>query len=229
MQLLIINPNTTASMTAKIAAAATAVALPDTQIKAVNPEHGPASIQGYYDEALCLPGILQLVEENTAADAIVLACFDDTGLDAVRCMTDAPVLGIGEAGYHAASVLSNRFSVITTLARSVPALEHNLSRYGLAARCCGVRASEVPVLDLEKPGSDAREQISKEIKLALHEDKAEAIVLGCAGMADLAQSLAAEHGVPVIDGVACAVTWAEALVRVGLKTSRLGGYTAAVL
>jgi allantoin racemase len=229
MQLLIINPNTTASMTAKIAAAATAVALPDTQIKAVNPEHGPASIQGYYEEALCLPGILQLVEENTAADAIVLACFDDTGLDAVRCMTDAPVLGIGEAGYHAASVLSNRFSVITTLARSVPALEHNLSRYGLAARCCGVRASEVPVLDLEKPGSDAREQISKEIKLALHEDKAEAIVLGCAGMADLAQSLAAEHGVPVIDGVACAVTWAEALVRVGLKTSRLGGYTAAVL
>lgn len=229
MKLLLINPNTTQSMTAKIAVAAEAVAMQSTSVHAVNPTQGPASIQGYYDEALCLPGILDLVQKNTDADAIVLACFDDTGLDAVRCMTTAPVLGIGEAAYHAASVLSNRFSVVTTLARSVPALEHNLTRYGLAAKCSGVRASEVPVLDLEKPGSDAREQISKEIRLALREDKAEAIVLGCAGMADLADSLSAEHGVPVLDGVACAVTWAEALVRIGAKTSRLGGYTAATL
>lgn len=229
MQLLIINPNTTQSMTAKIADAANSVALSDTTITAVNPAAGPASIQGYYDEAACMPGILDLVKQHQGMDAIVLACFDDTGLDAVRCMTDSPVLGIGEAAYHAASVLSNRFSVVTTLARSVPALEHNLMKYGLAARCCGVRSSEVPVLDLEKPGSDARDQISKEIRLALNEDKAEAIVLGCAGMADLAKSLASEHGVPVLDGVVCAVSWAESLVRVGLKTSKSGGYTPAVI
>jgi len=224
MQLLIINPNTTASMTTKIADAALAIALPDTTVTAVNPSSGPASIQGYYDEAKSLAGILEVVHKHQDADAIVLACFDDTGLDAVRCMTDAPVLGIGEAAYHAASVLSNRFSVVTTLSRSVPALEHNLVRYGLASRCASVRASEVPVLDLEKPGSEAREKISQEITLALNEDRAEAIVLGCAGMADLAQSLAAEHGVPVLDGVSCAVSWAETLHRLGLKTSQLGGY-----
>jgi len=212
-------------MTAKIAAAANGIAMPNTKITAVNPDNGPASIQGYYDEALCLSGIIELVHAHKNADAIVLACFDDTGLDAVRCITDAPVLGIGEAAYHAASVLSNRFSVVTTLSRSVPALEHNLMRYGLATRCSGVRASEVPVLDLEKPGSDARNQISQEISKAISEDKAEAIVLGCAGMADLAESLSEEHGLPVLDGVVCAVSWAEALVRARLKTSRLGGYT----
>lgn len=215
-------------MTAKIAAAANRVALSDTTVTAVNPDAGPASIQGYYDEAVCVPGILKLVQQHDSADAIVIACFDDTGLDAVRCMTEAPVLGIGEAAYHAASVLSNRFSVVTTLARSVPALEHNLVRYGLADRCSGVRASEVPVLDLEKPGSNARDQISKEIGLSLSEDKAEAVVLGCAGMTDLAHSLALEHGVPVLDGVSCAVSWAESLVRLGLKTSKSGGYTKAV-
>jgi len=229
MNLLIVNPNTTASMTAKIAEAAKNVALPDSNIIAVNPDTGPASIQGYYDEAICLAGLLELIQAHPHADAIVIACFDDTGLDAARCVTDAPVLGIGEAAYHAASVLSNRFSVVTTLARSVPALEHNLQRYGLAARCCGVRASDVAVLELEKPGSAAREQISAEIKLALKEDKAEAVVLGCAGMADLAESLSVEHGVPVLDGVACAVSWAESLVRLGLKTTRLGGYTPAEL
>ncbi|MDB4224490.1 aspartate/glutamate racemase family protein [Granulosicoccus sp.] len=224
MRLLIINPNTTASMTAKIGIAAEGVALSSTIVTAVNPSSGPASIQGYYDEAASLAGILGIVKENPDADAIIVACFDDTGLDAVRCATEAPVLGIGEAAYHAASVLSNRFSVVTTLARSVPALEHNLVRYGLATRCGGVRSSEVAVLDLEKPGSDARDKISKEIACAIVEDRAEAIVLGCAGMTDLAQSLSVEHGLPVLDGVVCAVTWAESLVRAGLKTSQLGGY-----
>ena len=173
--------------------AAKQAALLDTDIIAVNPSEGPASIEGYYDEALSLAGLLKIVSEYPDVDAIVIACFDDTGLDAVRCMTNAPVLGIGEAGFHAASVLSNKFSVVTTLSRSVPAIEHNLVRYGLATRCAKVRASEVPVLDLENPLSDARGKINNEIRKAIDEDMAEAIVLGCAGMTDLAASLAAEH------------------------------------
>jgi len=226
MQLLVINPNTTASMTKKIGDAAMRVALPDTEIVALNPMNGPASIQGYYDEALCLAGLLEIVEEHPKADAIVIACFDDTGLDAVRCISDKPVLGIGEAGYHFASMLSNKFSVVTTLARSVPALEHNLMKYGLAARCVGVRASDVPVLELENPASDARRIISEEVAKAIAEDHAEAIVLGCAGMADLVESLSKEHGLPVIDGVVSAVGLCETMVRLNLKTTTLGGYAA---
>lgn len=224
MKILIINPNTTASMTAKIGAAAKSVALADTKIIAVNPENGPASIQGYYDEALALNGIIEQVKLHQGFDAVVLACFDDTGLDAVRCLTDKPVLGIGEAAYHVASMLSNKFSVVTTLARSVPALEHNLVRYGLDARCAKVRSSEVAVLDLEDPKSNARAIISAEVAKAIEEDCAEAIVLGCAGMADLAKSLSTEHGLPVIDGVVCAVGLCETMVRLEVKTSRLGGY-----
>ena len=67
-------------------------------------------------------------------------------------------------------------------------------------------------------------RISAEIGRAIAEDRAEAIVLGCAGMTDLAASLSAEHGLPVIDGVAAAVAIAEGLARIGLKTSSLGGY-----
>ncbi len=225
MQILIINPNTTASMTEKIAAAAKSVALYDTKIVAVNPERGPASIQGYYDEALALNGIMEQIEAHEGFDAVVLACFDDTGLDAVRCLSDKPVLGIGEAAYHIASMLSNKFSVVTTLARSVPALEHNLNRYGLATRCARVRSSDVAVLELEDPKSNARAMISAEIAKAIKEDRAEAIVLGCAGMTDLANALSLEHGLPVIDGVVSAVGLCETLVRLNVKTSRLGGYS----
>mgnify|MGYP001034895762 CR=1 FL=1 len=226
MRILVINPNTTASMTTKIGRAASSVAASATKIVAVNPQDGPPSIEGYFDEVFAIPGIIAEMAGNEAADAYVIACFDDTGLDAARCATDAPVIGIGEAAFHMASLISGKFSVVTTLARSVPAIEHNLVKYGLASRCAKVRASDVPVLDLEKPDSDARHKISDEIGRAIREDNAEAIVLGCAGMADLASQLSHEHGVPVLDGVACAVKLAESLHALGLHTSKVGSYAA---
>ncbi len=232
MQILVINPNTTASMTATIDVAARAAASPGTDIVAVNPADGPVSIEGYVDEVYCIPGLLGEIRRaqstagqgQTVPDAVVIACFDDTGLDAARCVAKGPVIGIGEAAFHMASLIAGRFGVVTTLARSVPAIEHNLHRYGLAARCSGVRSSDVAVLELEQPGSGARERISREIDRAIQDDGAEAIVLGCAGMADLARSLSEHHGLPVLDGVACAVRLAEALVGLGLYTSRRGAY-----
>jgi allantoin racemase len=226
MRILVVNPNTTRSMTGKIGKAASVAAGSGTEIVAVNPEDGPPSIEGYFDEVFAVPGIIAEIQKNQPMDAYVIGCFDDTGLDAVRCVTDAPVIGIGEAAFHMASLVAGKFSVVTTLARSVPAIEHNLVKYGLSSRCAAVRASDVPVLDLEKPGSDARHKISGEIARALLEDKAEAIVLGCAGMADLAAQLSREHGVPVLDGVACAVKLAESAHALGLRTSKVGSYAA---
>jgi len=224
MHIHIVNPNTTASMTRKVHEAAHRVAAAGTGITSANPDFGPASIEGYYDEAFAVPGLLAEIAKAPGADAFVIACFDDTGLDAARCLTAAPVVGIGEAGFHMASLIANKFSVVTTLSRSIPAIEHNLTKYGLASRCARVRASEVAVLELETPGSPARGRISEEIGRAIREDGAEAIVLGCAGMADLADALSHEHGLPVIDGAAAAVKLCEGLVALGLKTSKRGGY-----
>lgn len=225
MRLLVVNPNTTASMTEKIGAAARAVAGAGTEVLAVSPADGPASIEGYVDEAFSVPGLLAEIRKHPA-DAYIVACFDDTGLDAARCVTDAPVIGIGEAAFHMASLLAGKFSVVTTLSRSIPAIEHNLLKYGLDRRCAKVRAAEVPVLDLEDQDSDAAGRIAAEIERAKAEDRCEAIVLGCAGMADLAAALSVRHGLPVVDGVAAAVKLAESLVALGLKTSKLGGYAA---
>ena len=226
MRIHVVNPNTTRSMTDSIAAAARAAALPGTIIIATQPDMGPASIEGYYDEAFAVPGMLARIAEHASADAHVIACFDDTGLDAARSRATAPVIGIGEAAFHAASLLAGRFSVITTLGRSIPAIEHNLVRYGLASRCAKVRAAEIPVLELDNPASDASARIAAEITAAIAQDRAEAIVLGCAGMAALAARLSLLHGLPVVDGVAAAVAFAEALARLGLRTSKLGGYAA---
>ncbi len=228
MEILVVNPNTTASMTDKIRAAAEAAASPGTQVTAVNPGVGPASIEGFYDEALAVPGLLAEVAKGEARRVAghVIACFDDTGLEAARTLARAPVVGIGEAAFHVAALVAGRFSVVTTLGRSIPAIEFNLLKYGLAARCGRVRAAEVPVLALEDRNSDARRRIEVEIEAAKREDRAEAIVLGCAGMVDLAAALSARHGLPVVDGVTAAVVLIESLVRLGLATSKVGGYAA---
>jgi allantoin racemase len=229
MRILIVNPNTTGSMTTKIGIAARAVAASDTEIIAVNPVDGPASIEGYYDEAYSVPGLLDEVRKGEASgvDAHVIACFDDTGLEAARSLADAPVIGIGEAAFHLASLLAHRFSVVTTLSRSIASIETNLVKYGLITRCARVRASEVPVLELENPNSDASRRIGEEIERAKAEDNAEAIVLGCAGMADLAERLSCAHELPVVDGVTAAVKLAEGLKSLGLTTSKRGAYARA--
>jgi len=225
MRILVVNPNTTVSMTEKIGAAARAVAAPGTTVTAVNPAMGPASIEGFYDEALSVPGLLEAIRDGEAEgyDAHVIACFDDTGLDAARALAGAPVLGICEAGVHCASLIAGRFAVITTLKRSVAPIEALLLRYGVAARA-RVRAAEVPVLALEDPASGAVARVREELRRAIAEDGAEAVLLGCAGMTDLAARFADELGVPVLDGVACAVKLAESLVALGLRTSKVGGY-----
>ena len=224
MRICVVNPNTTASMTGKIGVAAKAAATPGVDVVAVNPEFGPPSIEGYYDEAFAVPGLMAEIARRSDADAFVVACFDDTGLEAARSVARAPVVGIGEAAFHMASLVADKFSVVTTLSRSIAPIEQNLVKYGLAVRCARVRAANVSVLALEEPGSEACRAIEAEIARALAEDGAEAIVLGCAGMTDLARELEGKAGVPVLDGVACAVALAEALVRVGLRTSKRNAY-----
>ena len=226
-RILVVNPNTTASMTATIAHAARLVAGPATEIVAVTSSMGPVSIEGYYDEAFALPGLLAEIgkAEREGAQAAVIACFDDTGLDAARAMVRMPVIGICEAAMMTASLIAKRFTVVTTMERSRVPIEELAQRYGMAGRA-RIRAANIAVLSLEDPNSGARDRLRNEIVRAIAEDSAEAIVLGCAGMADLAHTLSLEFGMPVIDGVGAAVKQAEALVALGLRTSKRGAYAA---
>lgn len=229
MRILVVNPNTTATMTATAAAAARGVAAQGTEIVAATSSMGPASIEGYYDEALAVPGLLVEIArgEKAGAQAAIIACFDDTGLDAARALANIPVIGICEAALATTAFIARRFTVVTTMERSRLPVEGLVERYGMKDRC-NVRAADIPVLSLEDPNSNARDRLRTEISAALTEDRAEAIVLGCAGMADLAADLAREFGVPVVDGVAAAVKQAEALISLKLSTAKRGPYATPV-
>jgi allantoin racemase len=225
MRILVINPNTTASMTAMIGECARAVAGPGVTVDAVNPEDGPAAIESHVDDAHSVPGMLAEIArgEQEGYDGFVIACFGDPGLDAARELAAGPVVGIAEAGMRTASYLGRGFSVVTTLSRTVGHARDLTEKYGVARQCLGVHAAEIPVLDLETDPT-ARARILRACQDALAIDGSDAIVLGCAGMADLCHDLSAQLGVSVVDGVAAATTTVEALVRMRLSTGKRGEF-----
>jgi allantoin racemase len=224
MRIKVINPNTTASMTAGIGAAARAVAAAGTEIVAVSPAMGPVSIEGHYDEAVAAMGVLDEVRagERDRYDGYVIACFGDPGLLAAREIARGPVVGIAEAAMHFASFVATGFSVVTTLERTCVIARHLADAYGMSRFCRGIHGTDLAVLDLERPESDAYRVIVARCRAALDADRSAAIVLGCAGMADLCRRIEADIGVPVIDGVGAAVKQVESLVALGIGTSKRG-------
>ncbi|WP_418317173.1 aspartate/glutamate racemase family protein [Piscinibacter sakaiensis] len=224
MHIRVINPNTTAAMTETIAVAARRVASPGTRIVATQPDSGPVSIESHFDEAIAAVGVLEEVRagERERADGYVIACFGDPGLLAARELTRAPVVGIAEAAFHLATLVATKFSVVTTLGRTIGIAEHLLQAYGFAGHCRRVRAAEIPVLDLEHDPNAAFNRIVDEARRAKAEDGIGAIVLGCGGMADLSDALSDAVGLPVVEGVTAAVKLVESLVTLRLATSKFG-------
>lgn len=226
MKILVINPNTSSPMTEAIGGAARAVAASGTMIRAVSPTFGPLSIEGFYDEAIAGAGVAQQVRahDDWGPDAVVVACFGDPGLDAAREALSGPVLGIAEAAFHAASMVSTGFSVVTTMERTCIMAEHLVRKYGFERACRGIHGTDIPVLELEGCSGPVFDQIEAASREAIRKDRSGAIVLGCAGMAPVCKALQDRLGVPVIDGVAAAVKFAESLVSLGIGTSKFGDY-----
>lgn len=214
MRLLYINPNSTAAMTDAVAQVARD-ATPGAEILGWTNHDGPPAIQGPQDGAQAVGGILSLLPaaRDAGADAIVIACFDDTGLAEVRAAAHCPVLGIGQAAFHWAALMGHRFSVVTTLPVSVPVIEANITRYGFAGQCGRVRPSGLPVLEVEAAGPAAMARLADELTLAERADGVTAAVLGCAGMAPLLPRLQGASGLVLIDGVAASARLAQALAQ----------------
>ena len=225
MHIRVINPNTTASMTTQIEETARAVTGPGATLDAVTSAMGPASIESHYDEALAVPGVLAAVTagERAGVDGYVLACFGDPGLDAAREVASGPVVGIAEAAMHTATMIGRAFSVVTTLSRTRGRAHDLALRYAPAGACRAEHACDIPVLALESDPAVLPRVVAL-ARAALDRDGSDVIVLGCAGMADLAAAVEAELGVPVIDGVAAATVLVQSLVTLRLRTSRRDEY-----
>ena len=227
MRILVVNVNTTQSMTDSIAAQARTVAAPGTEIIELTPRFGAESCEGNFDSYLAAIGVMdRVLSYPDPFDAVIQAGYGEHGREGLQELLDEPVVDITEAAASTAMFLGHKYSVITSLDRTVPLIEDRLKLAGLDARCASVRASGLGVLELEEDPARAVATIVEQAARAVAEEKAEVIVLGCGGMAGLDEQIRKRTGVPVVDGVAAAVTIAESLVRLGLSTSKVRTFAA---
>jgi allantoin racemase len=225
MRILVVNVNTTASITETIAQQARAVAAPGTEIVGLTPYFGAESVEGNFESYLAAIAVMDCVMAyDQPFDAVIQAGYGEHGREGLQELLNVPVVDITEAAASTAMFLGHAYSVVTTLDRTVPLIEDRLKLAGLYARCASVRASGMAVLELEEDPLAAMEAIVRQAERAIHDDKAEVICLGCGGMAGLDEQIRQRTGVPVVDGVTAAVTIAESLVRLGLSTSKIRTY-----
>lgn len=225
MRILVVNVNTTETMTHGIAVSARKAAAPGTEIVALTPRFGAESVEGNFESYLAAVGVMDAVMRyDQPFDAVIQAGYGEHGREGLQELLEVPVVDITEAAASTAMFLGHKYAVVTTLDRAVPMIEDRLKLAGLYDRCASVRASGMAVLELETQPERAVETIVEQAAAAVTLDHAEVICLGCGGMAELEAKVRARTGVPVVDGVAAAVTIAESLVRLGLKTSKVRTY-----
>jgi allantoin racemase len=221
MKILVINPNSDPEMTAAIQRTAEDFACGNFEVVCLSTPGAPRFIETYEDEIKAAPGMIDLVRKNEDRyDAFVIACHDDPHLDVLKEITIKPVVGIGEASMKMATLLGHRFSVIQTTEHSIPIKESLVWKYHLQDLLASIRAPREDSRNL----TDA-EKYLQAAQAALEEDRAEVIVMGCAGMTGFDKQMQKELGVPVLDGVVCALIIASGLVKYGVSTSKARKYT----
>lgn len=224
MRLCLVNPNSTEAMTEEMVAAARAVASPGTSVEGVTARDAPATIEGYRDEALAATAVAAIVErEAERFDSFVIACFGDPGLHAAREIFDGPVVGIAEASFMLAIALGYRFAILTNTSGDVPEMEELVRRHGFAERCSGVEAVDLGVAEADADRDAALGAYEAAGRRAIAAG-AEVLCLGCGPLLGIRERLEESLGAPVVEPVPAGVAIAEALLGLGLATSKLGAF-----
>lgn len=225
MNLLIVNPNISASVTDLIEAEARRVASPDTHIAMATAASGVAYIETRFEALIGAHAVASIAGERIGQyDALLVAAFGDPGLLELREVLDVPVVGMTEAALMTAAQLGQRIGIIAISRRITSWYRETVDRYGMLSRLAGIRHLDQPLRD---PGTVREEHGAQLVVLCEHaaeQDGADVLILAGAPLAGLARSVAGRLPVPVVDGVSSGVLQAEALVRLAPVSARAGSF-----
>lgn len=221
---LVINPNTSAAMTEGIRATAARVFQAPWSCRVVNAPAGPESLESWRDYQLAGAAILPLIQEHPDADGVVVACFGDPGLYALKEIAPVPVVGLSESSISLALLLGGKFGILAAMDRAVSLMDSMVRTYGLEARYAGTVALNMRVLDLERDHAQTLEALAQ-AGSALASRGADVMLLGCAGLTGFTAEVMRRVPLAIVDPVEAGCRMLKTLVEAGLNTSRAGLYT----
>ncbi|MCC6147088.1 MAG: aspartate/glutamate racemase family protein [Anaerolineaceae bacterium] len=223
-KILVINPNTSASMSADIRATAQKVFKTPWEVSVANALAGPESLESWYDYHLASVTILPLLAQYPDIEGVVLACFGDPGLYVLKEICKAPVVGIAEAAMAMSLLVGGRFGILAGMNRAVQLMDSMVRTYGMEGRYCGTVSMDMRVLGFEKD----RAQTLKTLEAASQElvkRGADVLLLGCAGLTSFIEEIQALVPVVIIDPVEAGCRMIQTVVESKLNISRSGLYS----
>lgn len=218
---LVINPNTSTSMTEAIQATAARVFQPSWKYHVVNAKAGPESLESWRDYQFAGVAVLPLLYEYPEVDGIVLACFGDPGLFALKEVASVPVVGIAEAAMALATLVGGSFGIIAGMSRAVYLMDSMVRTYGLEARYAGTVALDMRVLSFEEDRHATLKNLEKAGR-ELVKRGADTVLLGCAGLTSFIDDMTEHLPVAVIDPVEAGCRMLRVIVESHLNTSHGG-------
>jgi allantoin racemase len=226
MKLLLINPNTSDSVSALIRSEAQLSAAPGTEIEVLTAPFGVAYIETRFEALIGAYAAAQLAaEHHLQHDAVIVAAFGDPGLSGLREVLPCPVTGLTEAALASACLLGNRISIIAISQRIQAWYREVVNAYGLGSRLASIRALDKPLASIGQVQDEHAQALKALAERAVDEDGADVIVLAGAPLAGLARSLRGQLPVPVVDGVSSAVRHAETLIALQPGLARRGSFS----
>jgi allantoin racemase len=224
MRILVINPNSSPTITERIREMLLGIKRVDTELDVICLSEAPATLESSYDEAFAIPLLIDAIKKanKEGYDAVVLACFCDAGLEAAKEVSDILVLGLEETTLAMALLLGHKFSIMTERREKVPVKETHVRKKGLESRFASVRPIGLSVADLAAQPERVRSEGLSLAQQMIEEDGAEVIIMGCAAMSGYADEMEKKLNVPVLDPVAVTFKVAEAMVDLGLRHSKVG-------
>ena len=210
MRLLVVNPNTTAAATERIGRMARRAASPETVVTAVSAPSGIPLIQTPAQSTRAAAAVVTfLTEQRESYDAAVVAAFTDPGLPEARAAVAKPIVGIAESAMLDAADLGGKFGIVTLGEGLVAPLRALAASYGVADRLTAIGILPAAFSDVAYDPERFEDQFLAACADIVGAHTVSAIVIGGGPLAGLAETLGDRAGVPLFDGVVCAVRRAE--------------------
>jgi len=224
VKLMVVNPNSSETVTGAIMESARRAASPGTDLVAVTTKGGTRNIDSALADYLSGAHMIRTCLDAAALhrpDAVVLAGYGRVGIDALKEVLTIPVVSIAEASMAIACLLGHRFTTLTMLQQFIPYQQDLVRYYGFETKCASVRAIDINVEACVTERDRTLGELTEQVRGIVAEDRAEVVILGCAGLCGYDAELSRRAGIPVLDPVAVGVKVAEGLVGLGLAHSKI--------
>lgn len=223
-KILLINPNSSEKMTADIKNTVIQMQLSELEITTVKMQRAPEVLESFESYTKASYEVMEYLQQTKGYDGILLACFGDPGLFALKEITRVPLIGIAESSFAIAQLLGYKFSIMAASQKAKPMMDQLVKSYGLENRLASVETLDLAIEEFLHNKELLLDALLEAGKRAISRG-AEVLIFGCAGMTMLGDDVERILGLPIIDPIKAGIVSLDAIIRGKFLISRAGLYS----